>query len=610
VRRYLTPASHRPSYPDSSRIALSLLAAGLLLTVPAVAQQSDPGVIRSGEIIISPFDPSQARVPYIPPTPDDRFEQQDEVAFAQALSLVRTGQSPEGLDILLELLDRYPASTRLISATAGTYTRMGRADESLRLISRGVRNVEEELRQIEDEQERPPVPQFSVERADAYLALRKESKAIEWMVLACAERPAESARLRGLLLDWASDPRLGPRVAREVGEKSDEAPENVALAMLAAELEGLAGEWDRVWPRLQRTEDIAVQGRKGELLRALGHRMGSRPGAPPGSDAPIWLELTRGPYSTPIRYEGMRLMLHGADIPAGDIGRARADYLAADEVYAVWSALPGGAERVQLGLDLTAYLRERGEWELAADVGEELTSLDLPANLQAQVEYEQGLASLRSGDLDGAKQHLGAARELASNQEIRGRARYALAEASFYAGDFPAAHELYDTYAGEYSRDALANDALERVYLLEAGSPLGGGVQDQPGLLSLAAGLYAENRERWDNAAADAVDAVAEAGGEEAEAVRAHALLLLSRAEEKRGFPEEALAAALLVADSLTENRLAPAARRRAGDLLLAGGDVDAALAQYEELLATYPRSWLAPEVRRQVTRLRAGGVQ
>jgi tetratricopeptide (TPR) repeat protein len=597
-----------PQCSISARITLLLVPCALLAAVPAVAQRSDRDV--DSGVIISPYDPSQARVPYIPPTPDDRFEQQDEVAFAQALSLVRTGQSQEGLEILEALLERYPASTRLIAATAGTYTRMGRAKESLRLISRGVRAIEKSQRQTDEAAERSPVPQFSVERADAYLALRKESKAIEWMVLACAERPSEAARLRALLLDWASDAKLGRKVAREAGERSDENPRDVALAMLAAELEGLSGEWERVWERLARTEDLAVQGRRGELLRALGHRMGARPTAPPGSDAPIWLELARGGYSTPIRYEGMRLMIHGADIPAGDIGRPRADYLAPGDVYAAWDGLPEGAERVQLGLDLTAYLRERGEWALASAVGDELTGLELPSGLQAKVDYEQGLASLRSGNLVAAKQHLESAQQLAADRGVRGESRFALAEASFFSGDFAAAHELYDSYANEYSLDAHANDALERVYLLEAGSPLGGGVQDQPGLLALAAGFYCEQRQLWDDAAANARDAVAEAGGDGGEAVKAHALLLLSRAEAERGLPEEALAVALLVADSLSENRLAPAARRRAGDLLLEAGDVEAALVQYEELLASYPRSWLAPEVRRLVTRLRTGGAQ
>jgi hypothetical protein len=57
---------------------------------------------------------------------------------------------------------------------------------------------------------------------------------------------------------------------------------------------------------------------------------------------------------------------------------------------------------------------------------------------------------------------------------------------------------------------------------------------------------------------------------------------------------------------SKPDDRLAPTARRRAGDLLLAAGDAAGALGQYEELLVRYPRSWLAPETRRRVQELRA----
>jgi hypothetical protein len=60
------------------------------------------------------------------------------------------------------------------------------------------------------------------------------------------------------------------------------------------------------------------------------------------------------------------------------------------------------------------------------------------------------------------------------------------------------------------------------------------------------------------------------------------------------------------VAEALPGDRLAPVARKRVGDLDLARGDKESALAQYEEMLARYPRSWLAAEVRRQVTDLRA----
>jgi tetratricopeptide (TPR) repeat protein len=143
--------------------------------------------------------------------------------------------------------------------------------------------------------------------------------------------------------------------------------------------------------------------------------------------------------------------------------------------------------------------------------------------------------------------------------------------------------------------------------------------------VSLAKGLYAEARRQWDESITWARKAEEESRGSDRQAsqmsrsegaapeslglanpVRAQALLLLSRAQEAHGAPAEARLAALAVADSLPGDRLAPVARKRVGDLDLARGNKESALAQYEEMLARYPRSWLAAEVRRQVTDLRA----
>ena len=84
-------------------------------------------------------------------------------------------------------------------------------------------------------------------------------------------------------------------------------------------------------------------------------------------------------------------------------------------------------------------------------------------------------------------------------------------------------------------------------------------------------------------------------------------LALLSSAQRAlSGDAAGALAPLLAVADSLPDDRLAPLARQRAGDLLLGRlNDPAAARAQYEECLARYPRAWNAPEVRRAVERLR-----
>ena len=81
--------------------------------------------------------------------------------------------------------------------------------------------------------------------------------------------------------------------------------------------------------------------------------------------------------------------------------------------------------------------------------------------------------------------------------------------------------------------------------------------------------------------------------------------LELASLKLETGDPHAALVPLLVVCDSLADDRLAPAARQRAGEAYLALGDEKNALAQYEECLARYPRAWNSAEVRRRVERLR-----
>jgi hypothetical protein len=79
-----------------------------------------------------------------------------------------------------------------------------------------------------------------------------------------------------------------------------------------------------------------------------------------------------------------------------------------------------------------------------------------------------------------------------------------------------------------------------------------------------------------------------------------------ARLEEALGDGKAALPPLLAVAEQLPEDRLAPLARQRAGDIYRIWYKDDAkALAQYEECLARYPKAWNTPEVRRWVEILR-----
>ena len=174
-------------------------------------------------------------------------------------------------------------------------------------------------------------------------------------------------------------------------------------------------------------------------------------------------------------------------------------------------------------------------------------------------------------------------------------ARFMLAEAQFFAGELDSAHANYDRVAA-VPEDEHAADALDRMYLLEE-SP------ESP--LREVFGLIAYERWRGANARAmalaDSVWKLEVPHGEYA----ARAGLTLASLKLEGGDAKGALAPLLVICDSLADDRLAPAARQRAGEAYTALGDPRNALAQYEECLARYPRAWNSAEVRRRVQKLR-----
>jgi tetratricopeptide (TPR) repeat protein len=174
-------------------------------------------------------------------------------------------------------------------------------------------------------------------------------------------------------------------------------------------------------------------------------------------------------------------------------------------------------------------------------------------------------------------------------------ARFMLAEVQFFAGQMDSAHANYDRVAA-VPEDEHAADALDRMYLLEE-------APQSPQRDALAQIAY----ERWrgSNARAlvlaDSLWKLLQPHGDYA----ARTGLTLASLRLETGDAKGALIPLLVVCDSLADDRLAPAARQRAGEAYMALGDPKNAQAQYEECLARYPRAWNSAEVRRRVERLR-----
>jgi tetratricopeptide (TPR) repeat protein len=233
-------------------------------------------------------------------------------------------------------------------------------------------------------------------------------------------------------------------------------------------------------------------------------------------------------------------------------------------------------------------LRQGGHTDAARAL---LRSVAAPPAAVPQLGLEEALADLRDGPPERALPRLA---ELAGTGP-EGAWRYA--EALFFAGRSDSALALYQRLAAD-PRGPYSGAALERTYLIEDADP-------REALTAFGRIAYAEWRDdhRRALALADSLALALPRG-----ALWAQASLLLAAQRDAAGDAPGALAALLAVADSLPGDRLAPLARQRAGDLLLTRlKDERAALAQYEECLARYPRAWNAPEVRRAAERLRRG---
>jgi tetratricopeptide (TPR) repeat protein len=206
-----------------------------------------------------------------------------------------------------------------------------------------------------------------------------------------------------------------------------------------------------------------------------------------------------------------------------------------------------------------------------------------------QLDLEEALNDLRDGPPERALPRL---RTLA---RILPEGAWHYAEALFFAGQSDSALAWYQRIA-EDPDGAYSGAALERAFLIEdAGDP--------PALRAFGRIAYEEWRgdRRLAMAMTDSLARRLPRGP-----LWAQAALLLASQRDAAGDARAALEPLLAVADSLPDDRLAPLARQRAGDLyLLRLGDERAAQAQYEECLARYPRAWNAPEVRRRVEQLR-----
>jgi tetratricopeptide (TPR) repeat protein len=206
-----------------------------------------------------------------------------------------------------------------------------------------------------------------------------------------------------------------------------------------------------------------------------------------------------------------------------------------------------------------------------------------------ELQIERALNDLREGPPE---------RVLVQLEDLAQRspeAAFRSAEAHFFAGRTDSALARYQRVAVD-PRGPFTGAALERIYLIEDARP--------------ATALPAFGRlyyEQWRGeprralAIADSLYAALPHGP-----LWGIVAVELAALRDRMDDPRAALEPLLAFAGERPDDRLAPVARQRAGDLYRLRLKDDAkALEQYEECLARYPRAWNAPEVRRQLEALR-----
>ena len=239
----------------------------------------------------------------------------------------------------------------------------------------------------------------------------------------------------------------------------------------------------------------------------------------------------------------------------------------------------------QLVVEVARALREGGD---TADARALLSGATSGPQARPDLILERGLADLRDGPPEKALPALKPGPVATDDQKFQ------YAEALFYAGQPDSAMVWYQVVsanpAGEHT-----GAALERMFLIEDANP-------KSALPAFGRVAY----EQWRGpskrglALAESLWAKLPPGP-----LSAQAAMIVCDERDRLGDPRGAVTAALAVADSLPDDRLAPLARQRAGDLYLRLKEDAKAVDQYEACLARYPRAWNAPEVRRKLEELR-----
>jgi len=641
-------------------LALFAVALGALVRVPAARAQDALLPERDRPLLGAPSRRGElADEPSALPLPDEQ-------KIERARNLVRTGYAAQAQTLVDDVAQRHPddldvllAKVELLSRTSdgATVTRFfdaaaGRAGVARQLAARPRR-----------------AGVWHRYHAEALFATGRPADATRAVLAAWEASPEQAAWARIRLDDArAADAAAVTGAAAELRKVADRHPERDDLALAAAQQEARSGQMKSALKRMQKLDGANPDDKRGAALWRFGLSFLERgegevaladsafaalaldgaadpalrrqatdrlfddvggSDAPPTPTSPLPMGTQNSTVTRlTIDAQGHLVVDHtGVGDVFKDIGRPspadagqvnRAGSLAALE--RIWHGLPPSRETVRRGLDLAERMRAAGDPAGAARVEAAASKMaaafpggatatgtgdtapaegnDVDPELDGRLALRAGESALTAGDLDKAAEAFGKVAASNASDRVKEQAEFERCETAFYAGRFDSAAAGYDRFARAHPAGPFTNDALERAYLIESGE--GGSV---PGLSELARAM----RMARDGAGDDVIAAATAAEKASANGPAwAESELLLANLLEARGLKADAAAKAVGMAEAKPDDRLAPTARKKAGDLYHAMGQDALALAQYDTLLTRYPRSWLAPETRRVANQLRA----
>lgn len=277
-----------------------------------------------------------------------------------------------------------------------------------------------------------------------------------------------------------------------------------------------------------------------------------------------------------------------------EIGRSQQELGLWDDALATYARLvkeyPETDYALAARLETGRVLREGKHDPAAAEkVFRELIRVEAGPWGEAEPQLQVAECAVWRGDLETARGIYQATRARGFPDGTRELALFEEGRAAFYQGETAQADSLFKQVAQQFPKGLHVNDALQLSILINTNPGDDALVRYGEALLDL--------RRRDPAAAATVLDSlVATSAGE---AIEDDALLLLGRAQREAGFPDRALATLQRAVAQAQVADLAAAARLLRADILASDkNDRPAALAEYEELLVSYPETLSADRAR------------